>query len=267
VYVSVVDRSGNPVDDLGPSDFVVREDNVAREILRVAPAEDPLQIALLVDNSQAAERYIRDYREAITAFVTAMTSGAPGVRNNVAIITVAERPTVNIDYSADTQQLVKGAQRIFAMPGSGSYMLDGIIETSNGVLKRRAARPVIVAVATAGPELSDRSYTQVLDRLQASGASMHVVTVGGPVSQQHDMSIALSQGTASTGGRYDDVLASTALPAKMKQLAAELTHQYRVTYARPDSLIPPEHVVVSTPRPGLTARGISVIPDREQDNR
>ena len=267
MYVSVLNEEGAPVADLGPSDFVVREDNSAREVLTVRSADEPMQIALLVDNSQAAEPYVRDYREAITAFVTAMTSGEPGARNDVAIITVAERPTVNTDYTTNQQQLVKGAQRIFAMPGSGSYMLDGILETSTGILKRRTARPVIVALATAGPELSDRPYTQVLERLQLSGASMHIVTIGGPVSQQRDVAIVFSQGTASSGGRYDDLLAGTALTGKLKQVAAELTHQYRVTYARPDSLIPPERVTVSTPRPGLTARGISIIPDREQVNR
>ena len=54
--------TGAPVADLGPADFIVREDNVAREVLRVAPASEPMQIALLVDNSQAAEPFIRDYR-------------------------------------------------------------------------------------------------------------------------------------------------------------------------------------------------------------
>ena len=54
MYVSVLDKAGAPVPDLGPADFIVREDNVAREVLRVAPATDPMQIAILVDNSQAA---------------------------------------------------------------------------------------------------------------------------------------------------------------------------------------------------------------------
>jgi len=42
------------------------------------------------------------------------------------------------------------------------------------------------------------------------------------------------------------------------QLAAELTHQYKVTFARPQSLIPPEHTTVTAARPGLTARGTLV---------
>src|SRR5262245_4086612 len=47
MYVTVVNDAGMPVPDLGPSDFVIREDNLAREVLRVAPATDPMQIAVL----------------------------------------------------------------------------------------------------------------------------------------------------------------------------------------------------------------------------
>ena len=76
----------------------------------------------------------------------------------------------------------------------------------------------------------------------------------------------LDQGTVLTGGRRDNVLASMSLPVKMKQVAAELTHQYRVTYARPQSLIPPERVTVTAARPGVTARGI-LIKERTQGPR
>jgi hypothetical protein len=54
------------------------------------------------------------------------------------------------------------------------------------------------------------------------------------------------------------LLTSMALGGKLMQLANELTHQYRVTYARPDSLIPPERVTVAAAKPGLTARGTAI---------
>jgi hypothetical protein len=44
----------------------------------------------------------------------------------------------------------------------------------------------------------------------------------------------------------------------LKQIANELTHQYRVTFARPQSLIPPQRTTVSATKPGLTARGTLV---------
>src|SRR5262249_37841710 len=158
VYVSVVDQAGNPVTDLGTQDFVVREDKVTREILSVVPADDPMQIALLIDNSLAAEPYIRDFHLAITEFLKTVTSTAPGGRNDVAVITVAERPTINTEYTANQERLVKGVERIFAVAGSGSYMLDSIFQTSDGIIKRRASRPVIVGLVTTGPEVSNHSH-------------------------------------------------------------------------------------------------------------
>ena len=38
------------------------------------------------------------------------------------------------------------------------------------------------------------------------------------------------------------MLAASALPDRLKQVANELTHQYLVTYARPQMLIPPEKI-------------------------
>src|SRR5439155_1330768 len=85
--VSVVNDSGAPVEGLGPTDFVVREDNVSREVLRVAPADEPMQIALLVDTSTASRDNIAHFRTALPQFVTMLTNpNASGAKNQVAIV-------------------------------------------------------------------------------------------------------------------------------------------------------------------------------------
>src|SRR5260370_23887083 len=100
LYVSVVDEAGAPVPGLGPSDFMVREDNVAREVLRVAPADEPMQIPVLVDTSQTARNDIAHMRPALPPFVSALTAAAQGERKNqVAIIGFGERPTILAEYS------------------------------------------------------------------------------------------------------------------------------------------------------------------------
>lgn len=264
IYASALDQNGVPVANLTPSDFVVREDKVAREILSVAPASDPMQIAVLVDNSQAAEQYIRDYREALPAFIKAIGADETGAKHQIAVITLAERPTINTDYTFDLAAAVKGVSRIFSISGSGTYLLDGIIETSQGITRKSLPRPVLVAVATEGPELSDRQYMTVLEPLRASGAAFHAIVVGTPRNNAHDRSVVLDMGTRDTGGRYDNLLVGTALTTRLKQVAAELTHQYRVTYARPDSLIPPEQVTISAAKPGLTVRGTPVKVPRDR---
>ena len=159
------------------------------------------------------------------------------------------------------------AGRIFSLPDSGTYLLDGIIEVSKGIQKRNLSRPVIVAITTEGPELSDRPYQSVLEPLSDSGAAFHVIVVGNPRNTSYDRSIVLDQGTREGGGRFDTLLTGNALAARMKQVGAELTHQFKVTYARPDTLIPPEQVTVSSAKDGLTVRGMPVREMRQEDRR
>jgi hypothetical protein len=267
VYVSALDQSGAPVESLAPTDVIVREDKMAREILSVVPAQEPMHIALLIDNSQAAEPYIRDYREAVPAFIAAIAADESGARHQISLITLAERPTINTDYTSDAASLTAGAGRIFAMPGSGTYLLDAIVEISQGLKKHNFTRPIIVAITTEGPEMSDRQYQSVLEPLRASGAAFHVIVVGNPRNTSYDRSIVLDQGTRAGGGRFDTLLTTNALAARMKQVAAELTHQFKVTYARPQSLIPPEQVTIASGKDGLTVRGIPVLEPRQQDRR
>ena len=264
LYVSALTDAGAPVADLAPSDLIVREDNIAREVLTVVPAVDPMQVAILVDTSQGARDAISHIRTALPSFVTALTTAE--VKNEVAIIAIGERPTVFTNYTFSQTELKKGIDRIWSVQGSGAYLLDGIIEVCQGFKKRGAQRPVIVAILSEGPELSNRQHDQVLDPLRTAGAAFHAITLGRPSGNLRDetreRNIVLDEGPRTTGGRREELLTSMALDAKLTQLAAELTHQYKVTYARPQSLIPPERVTVAAAKPGITARGTLIKEDK-----
>ncbi len=119
VYVAVVDSKGAPVQGLTASDFGVREDRVAREVLKAEPATAPLQVALLIDDSQAATSMIQPLRDGISGFIDQLQGKA-----EIALITFGERPTTLVEYTSETPRLKKGVGRIFARPGSGPYFLD-----------------------------------------------------------------------------------------------------------------------------------------------
>ena len=141
MYVSVVDAAGAPVTDIETREFVVKEDGVTREVLTSTKATDPLQIALVVDNSQAASKDIPSLRDAIRAFIAGL-----GDRDEVALISVADRPTIMVDYTTSRQRLEDGIGHVFAPPGSGARLLEAIVEVSRGIQKRNPDRPVIVLV-------------------------------------------------------------------------------------------------------------------------
>ena len=248
IYASVVDNGGAAVLDLTIKDFVVREDGQAREILRVVRDNDPLQIALLVDNSVAMRPRLTQLRKAVAAFIDATRADV-----QLALITLAERPTIAVGYTTDRAALRKAADGLFAFE-AGNYLLDGIAETSQGIAKR-ALRSAIAVITGTGPEMSYRQYTEVLRFFRASGASLHVVQLGAGICEQ-GREIVVGKATAETGGRFDQVLSPGGLELKSEQLATELSNQYRVTYARPSRLVPPSNVEVSVKRPGLRARGM-----------
>ena len=51
-----------------------------------------------------------------------------------------------------------------------------------------------------------------------------------------------------------DILTSLSFESRLRDLAGILKSQYRVVYARPESLIPPEKLDVSSAAPRLDAR-------------
>ena len=255
-FVSVVDRqNGSPIATVTARDLVIREDRVSREILRVAPATGPMPLAVLVDNSTAAEPAVADIRTALTSFVQALGGLGP-----VAIISTAERPTVVTGYSDAPASLTAGIQRIFARPMSGVTLLEAVFETANGLMKREGERAAIVILSAGGMEQSTLHYSRALDRLKASGATLHAVVLAPPgravfddASRQRDM--LLDRGVKDTGGVRRDVLTSMAFGAALTDLAGVVTHQFRVVYARPQTLIPPDSFEVAAAAPGHVAHG------------
>lgn len=253
IYASVLDKEGGPVGTLQATDFIVREDGVQREVLRAVKADDPLQIAVLVDTSQAAERYVADIRRALKRFVQEMDG-----RHEIALIGFGERPTVLAEYTSDPERLEAGIGKLFARTGSGAYALDAIVEASRGLRLREGARRVIVLITTEGPEFSNRFHEQVLDDLRTS-ATLHsfVITRRGGAGLddgRRQRELTLAKGTTLTGGRREHLLSSMALRDRLAALANELNNQYRVDYAAPTALIPPEEVEVAVKRADLTVR-------------
>jgi VWFA-related protein len=256
MFVSVLDNEGNPVPGLQADEFIVRENGVRREVLRVTqPAKDPIFIALLVDNTAASSPYVQDIRRGVQAFVDAAHAG-----NFIALVTFADRPVVFVDYTRGLAQLTAAVNRVFPISGSGSYLLDALVDLGRDMAKRKAERGVIVALSADGPEFSNFTYQQALEALADGGASLNAVVInpragGGSSEETKSRLIVLDRGPTESGGVHMDVMSSLALPDRMGLLATQLMNQYRLDYARPESLIPPDRFTVSVTRPGLEAHG------------
>lgn len=255
-FVTVVDRAtGTPRDAVGPNDIVIREDGTTREILRVARATGPMPISVIVDTSAAAESAVLDLRAALTAFANALGDVGP-----VAIVGMGARPTVITDYTSTPATFAAGVNRVFAQPDSGATVIEAIDEVAHGLARRESERAALVLVSMGGLEMSSPTYQRALTRLKESGASLHVVMLQAPGRSPLGDAIRerdrlLDRGVRETGGSRHDVLASMSFPQAMTEIARLLTHQFRVVYARPQTLIPPASVTVTATAPDAVAYG------------
>ena len=255
VYVTVVDKDDKPVAGLSPSQFVVREGGMAREVLRAEPASEPAQIALLIDTSAAIEPYVGDMRRALQTFFKEV-----GGKHEIAIVGYGERPTVLVDYTRDPKRLENSLGMIFQRQNSGTELMDAIVEASRGLQKRKAQRPVIVVFNTRGQEFGERTHTTVIDELRKYPVTLHALMLtrrGAPSTnerEQQEMELTIADGTKLTGGRRDELLTTMALGDRLRVVLDEINNQYKVTYARPKTLIPPDALDVTSKRPGVVVR-------------
>ena len=262
MYVSVVNAAGQPVPGLDADDFRVREDGEPREVLRATPATTPIDIAILVDNSQAAGPIINDLRQALEPFVTELASAG----HQVAIVGLADRPTVLVDYSSSAERLQAGVQRLFPQDGSGTLLLDGLVDITRGLQRRESDRRAIVVITTEGTDFSYIGYERTLEVLRGSGAQLFALVVGPPGAaslaneEARNRSIVLDRGTKASGGDLDPLLSGMSIAASLRRLAAELQQQYHVVFANPGGIVPAETVEVEAVPDGVTARGVAVPP-------
>jgi len=254
MFVSAVDEKGEPVQGLGPRDFIVREDGAEREVLRVSRAIEPIDIAILVDDSAASEQLIPRVREALRPFIAKMSMG-----NQIALIGLADRPTILTNYTSNPTLLEKGIGLLWPRARAGSTLLDAIYEVSSGLERRETPRAVIIPVITDGGDFANRQYDQVMEEVKRAGVAIHAVTVGNFNStddeELRNRARVLAEGTRTSGGQRVNLLTPTAVQQALDRLARELSSQYKVVYGHPESLIPPTKFEVTARRPGITMRG------------
>ena len=207
-----------------------------------------------MDNSAAASDDITFLRSGLSKFVARM---APG--NRVAVIALADRPTILVDYTDDTKRLSDAVGRLFAMSQSGMTLLDAIFETTRGLAKRETPRAVIVPVFTDGVEFTNRYSKDIVAALRSEDVALHMVTIGQFYhSEEHatrERSFLLDAGPGSPEVNASRCSARMGSKTRCNGWRVSCLRRYKVVYGRPQSLIAPERAEVSSTRAGVTMRG------------
>jgi hypothetical protein len=220
LFVSVTDTAGAPVDGLSAGDFHVSEGGQPRVVSKAGPANDPMRIALILDTSDAAGPALTNMRAGAVAFLDAL---AP--EDEVILITTGRQMRVRVPPTTDRKKLKDTAAGLFS-DGAGTVLMDGLLEIDERFFKKADDRwPVLVIVTSDGTEAStgarEKEFMKWAPLLGPRGITAHAFVVKTPKGSGMPEIVAENL-TQNTGGRYDVMNTTTALPDKMKALGAKL---------------------------------------------
>jgi len=252
IFVAVANQDDAPITDLTAADFRVREDGVAREVLRVTPANDPMQIALLVDDSEIAQRAVTEIRNGVAGFVKQILDASP--QSEITLMTFGDRPTTLVEWTSSAPALAKGIEKIFFRKGAGAVLMQAIDESARALKKKEAKRPAIVAFDIEdGVEFSNDSNESIARTLKDTGVPLWPVLLleqrSPPTSPEaRERAIVVSDVATESGGGNKRLISRQAIGLGFTWAATRLLSQLDVTYNRPEALIPPNKLDVEVTR-------------------
>ena len=162
LYVSALDSSEVAVANLGPDDLTVKEGGKLRPILRVEPAVAKMSIAILVDDNGTGI-----FRFGVGRFIQSLLG-----RAEFSISVVRGQSMKLVDFTDDTRELSEAVAQLTAHPSTndGNQLLDGITGSSLDMAKRKAGRPIIIALTVGGDDVTPMQPDDALEDLRKSGA-------------------------------------------------------------------------------------------------
>jgi hypothetical protein len=256
IYVDVIDSQKRHVAGLGIADLFVKEDGVERPVISAEPAAAEMQIAILVDDNGTGI-----FRFGLNALGELLQG-----RATIALSVITNQVQRVFDYTTDSKIWFAGFGRTGLRPATpeGGQLLEGIFSAVKDITRREPRRPVIIALTVGGEEQSPLPSRRVLDELNRSRASLHVLFVDIPsvrptrpaakpsdlLEGNFNLNRVLGDGPGESGGRRREVLAMNALTVEVQAIARDLLAQYAITYSR-GTARNPQKLQVSVRRPNM----------------
>jgi len=255
VLATVADSRNRPLVDLGPDDFVVRENASAREVFAVRLADYP--IAVLVDNGGAARADFEFIRKAVARFI-----GRIGAERPVAIGTLGDPPTMLTTFADSRAKVLSALDALTANPSADSLLFQSAANAAHEIRAIGAPFSAIVIVSASAIDATHNPEHDVLSPILDSGAIVHVVAnrtpnqpVPGSAGTFADMLRAL---TDQTRGQYTTIFSAASYQAALDRLADRLSGEMMVEFIEPPDAVPGVDVQLGVRIPGARVRGLGV---------
>ena len=253
-------ESGAPAVDLSAADFDIKESGVARQIVAVRHADEPMRVVVLVDNSDAAVVMEGQLRAGLHALVDGLPDSA-----EVALVTVAGGYELRLAPTTSRQRVASSIDGLHGETGMGTLVAKSLLEAETRVTRNAADRwPVFVIVSTDAAEnptmVKQVEFDALSDRLQRAAATVHAVVLTGGAGNSGASKLLDTMArnlTENSGGLFQDITNSrglrdalTATAARMMADWQRISAGYEIEYAGSGRGDAP--VEVGTSRPGVS---------------
>ena len=265
LFMLVTDRSGQAITDISADEMVLEQEGSECTIKDARLDSGPMKVALLVDNSDAAQQSVNSLRDGLAAFLDELQA-----EHEVGLFTMAGQIRQRVEFTTDRDELKEVASGLFVERNSAVVYMDGLLETWQRRFDEEDAWPVFVALVYDGAEGSrstqEEEFNEFTREIVGRGATVHAILVstrGGAL--QTTISTFLTQ---NTGGRYWALAAATALADTFTELAGVMGEQfdavkdrYRVVFeCEPDN--PAAGIAAGVNRAGVA---VQLFPTRRTD--
>jgi hypothetical protein len=267
LFLSAVDDDGKPVTDLKAEEVLIQVDGADCMTTRFEAIDWPTKLTVMVDNSPVFNDALRQLREALRAFVTALPTDI-----EVSLLSTAPAPRFVYKPGTDRVKLMSSIDLI--TPDSAApRFIDALAEAAERAAKDKAGKeknnffPVFFIVGNNGVEGSsprDYQVNKLFKQTVENAVTVHIVMLSnsnrqldiGTGTNQIEVGLKLTQ---LTGGRYEAIAAQTRLTTLLPEYATQIaksharqSHQYRIT-CQPPNGAKPQRVTASTLRSNLSA--------------
>jgi Ca-activated chloride channel homolog len=137
VPVSVMDRDGKYVADLGKEDFHIFENGVEQEVAYFATVEKPFTVVLMLDTSASTWSKLGHIRDAAIAFVEQLRPD-----DQVMVVSFARGLTIKCEATIDRQKIRKAIQGTGR--GLSTHLYDAMDKVMQKHLNRIQGRKAVV---------------------------------------------------------------------------------------------------------------------------
>lgn len=228
-FVSVVDGTGSPINDLKPGDFSLTEDSQKVEIESVTLADEPINLVLLIDTSGSmAGEGITAAKSAAASFVTSLAAD-----DRVSVVTFDDRSNTVIDFTTDHAAARDKIALIDATRGSGTCLYDAAYQAVQATATVPSGRRAVILFTDGRDEKSGGGICSI----HTADDVIKIATEGGTRTPVYTMGVGskvdqngLKRLAETTGGRFFYSPDSTKVDAIFRDLSNALRSQYAIIY-------------------------------------